>query len=300
MKSPLVTGLTTLFSIIFFPFQSMAQGETQLYLFSLVKSQDNHYHVHSPKYLSGLNAGGYTNQPFFTPSGEIIVSVRKAGETQNDIWLLSPSTKKYRRLTNTKANEYSPQLEPSALNYSVVRQVEGEPIDQQVFEFPIRGGRYESLTGDIKDIGYYTWMKPDELGLYRIEGPSNRLVNYSLKDRISKPITSSVGRTLKSDGLGSVYYVHKFSDTYWYIKKYNEHSTVIDVIAETPSKSEDFVIAPDGTFFMGKGQKLVYLSPTDRTKWEECSDLSIYGIKHITRMAISTDGKQLAIVATKE
>ena len=154
MKFTSIPGIITQACIIFFQINSIAQGETQLYLFSLVKSQDNHYHVHSPKYLSGLNPGGYTNQPFFTPGGEILVSVRKAGETQNDIWLLSPAAKKYRRLTNTKANEYSPQLEPNGLNYSVVRQVEGEPIDQQVYEFPIRGGRYESLTGDIKDVGY--------------------------------------------------------------------------------------------------------------------------------------------------
>src|SRR6187401_3126975 len=277
-----------------------AQGETQLYLFNLVKSPDNVYHVYGPKFLSGFNKGGYTNQPFFTPTGEILVSARKANESQNDIWLLSPATKKFKALTKTLANEYSPQLQSTGDYYSVVRQVEGEPINQQVYHFPIHGGAYESLTPEIKDIGYYAWLTPDELALYRIEGESNRLMTYTPKTLKSMQLTSAVGRTLVSDGKGSLYYVHKFSETYWYIKKYNEKATVIDVIAETPSKSEDFAIAPDGTFFMGKDQKLMFLTPGAQATWKECGDLSMYGIHHISRMAISKDGKQLALVATKE
>jgi hypothetical protein len=72
------------------------------------------------------------------------------------------------------------------------------------------------------------------------------------------------------------------------------------VLVETPSKSEDFAIAPDGTFFMGKDQKLMYLSSKDPDTWKECMDLSLYGIQHISRMAISPDGRMLALVATKE
>jgi hypothetical protein len=277
-----------------------AQGETQLYLFNIIKTPDNQYHVYGPKFLSGFNKAGYTNQPFFTPAGDILVSVRKAGETQNDIWLLSTAAKKCRQLTSTKANEYSPQLELAGDYYSVVRQVEGEPINQQVFQFHTYGGQYESLAADIKDVGYYAWLKPDALALYRIEGESNQLMMYTPDTHKSKRITTAIGRTLIADGKGSVYYIHKFSETYWYIKKYSETSTVIDVIAETPSKSEDFAIAPDGTFFMGKDQKLMYLSAEDHTAWKECADLSIYGIQHISRMAVSKDGKQLALVATKE
>lgn len=285
---------------ILFQSNILAQGETQLYLFNLTKTPEGQYHVYGAKLLSGFNPGGYTNQPFFTHYGDILVSVRKKGELQNDIWLLSLGAKKYRQLTNTRSNEYSPQLEQNKLYYSVVRQVEGEPIDQQVFQFPVSGGQYESLTPDIKDIGYYAWLKPGELALYRIENESNRLVSYVTVDHKSKPITTAVGRTLISDGKGGIYYIHKFSETYWYLKKYNNASAVIDVIAETPSRSEDFALAQDGTFFMGKDQKLMYLSATDKNTWKECADLSMYGIQHITRMALSPDGKQLAVVATKE
>jgi hypothetical protein len=229
-----------------------------------------------------------------------LVSVRRSDEKQNDIWLLSPSSKKCRQLTNTAANEYSPQLEPSGEFYSVVRQIEGEPIDQQVYQFPTQGGSYSSLTPNARDVGYYAWLRPDELALYRLEGESNRLMADDLTSQKMKKITNAIGRTLVADGNRGLYYIHKFSDTYWYIKKYDETSTVIEVIAETPSKSEDFALAPDGTFFIGQGQKLMYLSNADQNTWKECGDLSIYGIQHISRLAVSHDGKQLALVSTKD
>jgi hypothetical protein len=276
------------------------QGETHLYLFNLAKSADDAYHVYGPKYLSAFNRKGYTNQPFFTPTGDLLVSVRKARESQNDIWLLSLSSKKCKRLTQTKANEYSPQVQPGGGKYSVLRQLDDEPIDQQVMSFSTTGGKTISLTPDVNDIGYYAWLNPEELVLYRIDGESNRLSSYSIRDQKSRRITTAIGRTLISDGKGSVYYVHKFSAEYWYLKKYSQSSAVVDVLAETPAKSEDFAMAPDGTFFMGKDQKLMFLSSKDPDTWKVCMDLSLYGIQHITRMAISPDGRLLALVATKE
>ena len=61
----------------------------------------------------------------------------------------------------------------------------------------------------------------------------------------------------------------------------------------------DFALAPDGTYFMALGSKLYCFNAADHTNWEEVGDLSIHGITNITRLAISPDGKQLALVSTK-
>src|SRR5687767_13765536 len=86
---------------------AVAQTENDLYLFSLEKSGKGEYHLHSAKFLSTFNKGGYTNQPSFTHMGDLLVSVRKPGETQNEIYQLLLPLKKYRRLTKTSASEYS-------------------------------------------------------------------------------------------------------------------------------------------------------------------------------------------------
>ena len=277
-----------------------AQDPTDVYLFQLQISPDHTCHVYQPKFLSGFNRGGYTNQPWFVSNEEILLSVRMRGDTQNDIYLLSLASKKVKQITKTSANEFSPRIHPDVMHLSVVRQAQSDLIDQQVFQtaWPA-GGEYKSITPKTKDIGYYSWLNKDELALFRIEGEANRLWFENLKDHRNRQITSSVGRTLLTDKSGAVIYVHKFNDDYWYIKKYYPVTGTIDIIVQTPGKTEDFAIAPDGTYIMGVGEKLYYFHPVYQPIWKELMDLSIYGITHITRLVASPDGKQLALVSTK-
>lgn len=277
----------------------VAQDPTDLYLFQLHRADDFTYHIYDAKFLSGFNKGGYTNQPWFTPTGDLLVSVRKVGEQQNDIYQLSLTSRKIKRLTQTKANEYSPRIHPDGKQLTVIRQLQGDSINQQVFQSSLQGGGYRSLTPQIKDIGYYTWTGKDQLALFRIDGEENHLVSLNLTDSRSRRITSSIGRTLMSDGAGAIVYVHKFSDDYWYLKKYNPASLVIDIIMQTPGKSEDFAIAPDGTYFIGVGSKLYCFHPAHHTSWQEVGDVSVHGIAQISRLAVSPDGKKLALVSTK-
>src|SRR5688572_24591006 len=99
---------------------SYAQADNEVYLFSLHKTNKGEYHLYDAKYLSTFNRGGYTNQPAFTPTGDLLVSVRKPGETQNDIYQLSLKTRKYKRLTRTSAIEYSPRIHPDEEHLTVI------------------------------------------------------------------------------------------------------------------------------------------------------------------------------------
>jgi hypothetical protein len=278
----------------------ICQGATDLYLFQIKKSADNRYHLYSPKFLSGFNPGGYTNQPWFTPGGEILVSVRVSGETQNDIYQLSLKTNKYRRLTRTSANEYSPRIKPDGKHLTVVRQVEGDILDQQLIQISPLERSFIRLIPDTRDVGYYSWLNDYELALFQIEGGVHRLVYHHIPDAKSRRITSAIGRTLLSDGKGSVIYVHKFADDYWYLKMYNPVTATIDILTEILPGAEDFTRTPDGTFFMGREKKLFFFHPDVHTSWQEMADLSMYGVHHITRLAVSPDGRFLALVAEKK
>ncbi len=145
------------------------QSDNDLYLFTLLLGTDGQYHVNAPKYISGFNEGGITDQPFFTPSGDLLVSVRKSGESQNDIWQLFPTSKKIKRMTSTKAGEYFPQISPDGLYLSFLRQDPTQVSDQRLYKVELHTLIEKCLTGDLHDIGNYTWMSPFELGLYRIE-----------------------------------------------------------------------------------------------------------------------------------
>lgn len=292
--------LIFLFPFIVFAVLCSSQTDNDLYLFSLEKTSKEEYHVYAPKFLSAFNKGGYINQPSFTPSGDLLVSVRREGDNQNDIWQLSLTLKKLRRLTQTDAFEYSPQIHPDEEHLTVLRKLNGEPINQQVCNIDLRTGEQKCVADDIRDIGYYTWLSLTELGLFRIEGSANRLSYYNVDDNKSRRITTSVGRTLLSDKEGFLIYIHKFTDAYWYIKKYNPINSAIEIVTQTVAKNEDFALAPDGTYFMGKDNLLFAFHPDRGKEWKQVADLSIYGIKYITRIAISPDSKKLVLVATKE
>ena len=284
--------------LVFSPFHGVAQAPADLYLFNLVKSGER-YHVFQPRLLSGFNPDGYTNQPWFTPGGDLLVSVRMKEESQNDIYKLSIVDRTLQRITRTTANEFSPRYDPSNQFLSVVRQAQGDSIDQQVFAARLIGGGFRTLTPDRKDIGYYAWLDDNQVALFRIEGETNRLEKYDIGELKARKITSAVGRSLWSPKKGSVLYVHKFSESYWYLKEYNVDSITMEIIVQTPGQSEDFALAPDGTVFMCDGAILLSYHPDEDANWKEVADLSVYGIEKGTRLAINAEGDRIAVVAPK-
>lgn len=274
-----------------------SQSGYDLYLFSLHQTSDGQNHIYGPRFLSGFNRGGFTYQPSFTPEGDILVSVRKAGENQNDIWQLSLTQKKIKRLTNTNSSEFFPKIIDDGMFLSFLKKEPQESPEQQVYRVELKSHKVQNMTKDIHDVGNFAWISSHELGLYRMD---NSLTYLETNENKSKRITTAVGKSISSDKSGRLLYVHKFDQDYYYLKKYNPSSAQVDVITVTPAKAEDFTLAPDGTIFMSKDHMLYSMNPSFQTTWSEVADLSLYDIKFITGFCISDDGHQLALVATKE
>src|SRR5687767_9497383 len=108
--------------VVLFCVNLFSQTGNNVYLFTLEKNSRGEIHLHSPKFLSTFNRGGYSNQPAFTPSGDLLLSVRESKDSQNDIWQFSLGTKKFRRLTNTPDFEYSPQIHPDEEHLTFLRK----------------------------------------------------------------------------------------------------------------------------------------------------------------------------------
>jgi hypothetical protein len=173
-------------------------------------------------------------------------------------------------------------------------------LEQQVCKVNLKTGELEVVTHSLKDVGYYSWLDENKLGLFRIDGGANSLNYYEADTDKSRKITTAIGRTLVSDKEGRLLYVHKFSNDIWYIKRYNSRTSAVEIITQTKGKNEDFAMAPDGTLFMGNNNLLYYLNPARDKEWKELADLSAYGIKFISRLAVSPNGKELVLVSSLE
>jgi len=93
------------------------------------------------------------------------------------------------------------------------------------------------------------------------------------------------------------YFVDKSDTTNYYICKYSNGN--IEKLFTTLAGSEDFCVTPEGNFIMAKESSVYILNPEIKN-WTLFADLKNEGVNSITRVAISPDGKRLAVVAKEK
>lgn len=269
---------------------------TDLYIFQLTQDSDLQWHIHSPKLASAWNAGGYTNQPEWINTHTLLVSALRNGESQNEIWLLDIENELMRQMTESPESEFSPTVVPGGSHFSVVRQVHGEEMDQQIYRIPFdHQHAAEAVLPNVRNVGYHAWLSPQDLALFLVEDPV-KLALISLADRVTRPYSSGIGRCLRVTHDGQLAYVHKYTGSFWYLKLLDPETRRSEIITETLPGSEDFTMTDDGYYFMGHDTTLyVFHSVHTGGRWVKVFDLGIWGLHKITRLAVSADLK-IAIV----
>lgn len=267
---------------------------SQLYLFKLQKPVTGTWVIHSPKFLSGFNPGGYNNQPFFINDQEVLVTAQEPGSNQSEIYQLHLEQRRIRRLTQTTYSEYSPTITPDGKYISCIRVDDPATNLQRLYRYERQAvGRMNSPLPDIKNVGYHTWLDNNNVALFLVGKPNQlALVDINSKDPLI--FTSDVGRCMSSNSAGHLIFVHKISEAYWYIKEYDPVLQKSTILCETLGGSEDFVQTADGQFIMGKGSKLFKLDPKTEKAWTEIADLKFFGLQSITRLALR--GENLIVV----
>jgi hypothetical protein len=94
-----------------------------------------------------------------------------------------------------------------------------------------------------------------------------------------------------------VSFVHKVSEAEWFIKSVDLKTRRITPLVKTLPGKEFYCWTPDGLLLMGKDAKLYKWDAKRGSQWQEVTDLSAFGVKDITRLAVSPKGDQLALVA---
>lgn len=274
-------------------------GKTDLLLFSLNKGADSLWRPDAPRFLSAFNRGGYNNQPAFFNNNELWLTVQFAADTtQTDIMALDLLLKTQTRITATpKTAEYSPTLMPGGKRFSVVRVEEDR--HQRLWSFPLDrsdNGRVE--LPNIYNVGYHCWLRDTLLALFIVgeDGLPHTLQIAGLKGQKLQKIASNIGRCLIKRPDGKLLFAQKPTEQTWFLKTWDPVTNTQDILVKMPSGTEDFTLLPDGAILAGNGSKLFqYKWPKD-TDWKEVADLNKYGVRKITRLATSKDGKLAVVV----
>jgi hypothetical protein len=274
-------------------------GKSDLILFSLNKGADSLWRPEAPQFLSAFNRGGYNNQPSFFTNNELWLTAQFPSDTtQTDIVSLDLSQKIQTRVTATpQTAEYSPTLMPGSKRFSVIR-VE-EDGNQRLWSFPLDrsdNGRIE--LPKVFNVGYHCWLRDTLLTLFIVgeDGQPHTLQSVGIKGQKTQRIASNIGRCMARRADGRLLFVQKATEQTWFLKTWDPKTNLQEIVVKMPSGTEDFALLPDGTLLAGNGSKLFqYKSPRD-ADWKEIADLSKYGIRKITRLAASKDGKLAVVV----
>ena len=239
----------------------------------------------------------YDNQPAFLPDGSGILFSSKRDGTQNDIFRYDLKSRQVTQVTKTPESEYSPLVTPDKKTFSVIR-VEADKT-QRLWRFNLDGSNPQLVLDKVKPVGYHAWIDATHLALF-ILGDATSANTLQLADTTTgeaSVIESSIGRSLLvRPGRGTVSFVHKPQGGAWIVKELDPKTRATSVLVPTPERSEDCAWLPDGRLVMAQGTKLLTWRAGDE-KWTEGADLSAAGLTQITRLAVSPDGRWMALVA---
>lgn len=280
--------LATLFFLILVV-QGAAQTNTEIYLFDLMKTEDDTYELTGPLNISKNE--GYDNQPSFWPDGGSILYARTVNG-QTEIARYFVASGKTKIITNTlQGSEYSPTPTPDGAISSIRLDTTGL---QLLYQYDLEGNAKVLIEDEV--IGYHTWLNENQLAAFVLGEPSTLKI-FDLKKGKSEKVAENLGRSLhKIPRMKEMTFVDKSGDN-WIIKMLDPKKGTTRELVRTIEGSEDFCWTPNGEMLMGQNEKLWMWN---RYKgWTEIADISRFGLQGITRLAISPEGNMLAIVVNK-
>ena len=257
-----------------------AQGETEVYLLDL--TQD------SPTPINISHNPDYDNQPSFWDNDHLLYTRTRAGQT--DIVRYKLNSKKTEWLCDTaQGSEYSPLRIPESKTFSAIR------LDttglQHLYRYS-EDGKSELLFSPLK-IGYHHWVSATIL-LCTVLVEDHMNLMLVKPNSSNKLIAEKVGRSLhripKTAQLSFIQQIEGKS----VLSSFDPTTQNILPLFTLPEGVQDVSWLPTGILIFGQGNTLFQWDPNTSTGIQVWKKLT--GINNISRLALSPDGKRLALV----
>jgi hypothetical protein len=242
------------------------------------------------------NRAGYDNQPSFTPDGSAILYTSAREDAQADIYRFEIASGRATRVTATAPeSEYSATMIPGEQAVSVVR-VERDSA-QRLWRFPLDGGAPSVILEHVEPVGYYAWADDRTLYMFVLGQPPT-LRRASTGDSAATVLADSIGRSIQRIPGGGVSVVLKVGPDEWWITRVDVATNALERLVRTRPGQEDYAWMPDGSIVMAEGATVYRWARGG--EWTELATFSNPALAGVSRLAVSSDGKWLAIVATAE
>ena len=257
-----------------------AQGETEVYLLDLTKDAD------SPINIS--QNPGYDNQPSFWDNDHLLYTRTRAGQT--DIVRYNLNSKKTEWLCDTpQGSEYSPLRIPESEAFSAIR------LDttglQRLYRYT-DDGKNELLFSPLK-IGYQHWVSATTL-LCTVLVEDHMNLMLVQPNSSAKLITEKVGRSLHRIPKTVQFSFIQQKEGKSILSSFDLITQNIEPLLTLPERVQDVAWLASGILIFAQGNTIFEWDPTTSSGVQVWKKLR--GINNISRLALSPNGKLLALV----
>lgn len=268
---------------------------SEIYLFELVH-KDGVYSVKNGRNIS--NNDDYDSQPYFTPDGNAILFASARDGKQTDIYEYDIKSQKISQVTDTEHSEFSPKPVGSSGNVSFVS--EGFNPYQTVRYLDRKTGEHKWLINSKEPVGYYQYDEPTgDVLFWSRYGWSVQYLNVKENQNrfVSGHAVPSTPQKIPDSNRFS--FVHRQTNGMMWIKAFDPKHFSITHIAPVFDANHDYAWAPNGDILRFDGTKLsVWPAGNKGYNWSSGQELSSLVKGKLGRLAISDDGKYLALVTT--
>jgi len=252
------------------------------------------------------NSPGYDNQPSFTPDGRSLLFTSGRNGQQTDIYKYELETKRVAQVTNTPESEYSAAL-TTEHGLTVVR-VEADGT-QRLWRFSADGRDPQVVLDRVKPVGYYAWSDERTIALFVLGTPgTNEPSTLQVADTragTARTVATDIGRSLLPiPGGHTVSFVQREQQadkTVLTIKELNPVTGAINMLVPAVEGTTEVSATwtADGTLLATHNDH-VYSWRRGAERWTDVAALDRLGLENTSRLAISPDGKWIAIVASPQ
>jgi hypothetical protein len=236
---------------------------------------------------------GYDNQPQFTADGSGVYFTSIREDAQADIWHVALSDLATRRLTGAPESEYSATPMPDGSGFSVIR-VEQDST-QRLWAFDLAGAPRRIILPSLKPVGYHVWIGETAIGAFVLGSPNALVLADPRTERVDT-LARGIGRAFaRVPGRDAFTFIHMHGDTA-VVGEVDVRTKTVRRLAVAPEGGEYHIWTPGGRLIITAGSRL-YVWTDGR--WDVVADLAAYGLRGLSRIAISPTGDRIAVVATE-
>lgn len=285
MKKLLI--LTALSSTLF----SYSQGNPEVFVFDIQPAYEG-LQLLNARNIS--NNPGYDNQPAFLSNETLVFAGNNDGQT--DISEYNLATKLQKWINNeTKGGEYSPQKFPTGNDVAAVRlDPDGK---QRLYRYHYDTGQSSEIIPDLQ-VAYFAFYDNSKMLATVLDNEYMHLVMIDLPNNKADTLFYKAGRSLQKvpkTQTMSYSLVNDEQNLDLYLLDMNSYESFF--VTELPIGIQDYVWINDTQLLIGSGSNLFMYDTLGEPEWTKVASLEEYGLKDISRMAISPDCKKLAMVA---